>query len=116
MKEGNWDCKGFTPEAMDVINKHSWPGNVREMINRIRRAVVVQNEWIKPEDMELDAVIVDTKNQPKLKDAKNSLKKTMIQKTLHENGYNISKTARSLGISRQHLYLLKKKLDIHVPD
>ncbi|MGB3222717.1 MAG: sigma 54-interacting transcriptional regulator [Desulforhopalus sp.] len=66
MKEGNWECKGFTPEAMDVINKHSWPGNVREMINRIRRAVVVQNEWIKPEDMELDAVMFNAKNQPKL--------------------------------------------------
>jgi transcriptional regulator with PAS, ATPase and Fis domain len=81
-KEGNWDCKGFTPEAMDVINKHSWPGNVREMINRIRRAVVVQNEWIKPEDMELGAVVVNSKSQPKLKEAKNSLKKRMIQKTL----------------------------------
>jgi transcriptional regulator with PAS, ATPase and Fis domain len=66
--------------------------------------------------MELDSVVVDTKNQPNLKDAKNSLKKKMIQKTLTENGYNISKTAKSLGISRQHLYLLKKKLDITVPD
>jgi DNA-binding NtrC family response regulator len=51
-----------------------------------------------------------------LKEAKNSLKKKMIQKTLTENGYNISKTAKSLGISRQHLYLLKKKLDIYIPD
>jgi transcriptional regulator with PAS, ATPase and Fis domain len=116
LKEGNWDCKGFTPEAMDVIDKHSWPGNVREMINRIRRAVVVQDEWIRPEDMELDQVELHTKSEPRLKEAKNSLKKKMIQKTLTENGYNISRTAKSLGISRQHLYLLKKKLDIYIPD
>lgn len=116
-KEGNWDCKGFTPEAMDVINKHSWPGNVREMINRIRRAVVVQDKWIRPEDMELDAdLYTKQKNQPKLKEAKNNLKKAMIQKTLRENSYNISQTARSLGISRQHLYLLKKKLEIDIPE
>jgi transcriptional regulator with PAS, ATPase and Fis domain len=114
-KEGNWPCKGFTPAAMAAINGHSWPGNVREMINRIRRAVVVQDEWVRPEDMELDAEPYN-KSQPKLKEAKNNLKKELIQKTLTENGYNISQTARSLGISRQHLYLLKKKLAIKIPE
>ncbi len=112
-QESNWACKGFTPETMDVISKHSWPGNVREMINRIRRAVVVQDEWIRPEDMELD-VEPNTKNQPRLKEAKENLKEKMIQNALVENGYNISQTAKSLGISRQHLYLLKKKFSIEV--
>ncbi len=112
-REGNWECKGFTQEAKDAINEHSWPGNVREMLNRIRRAVVVQDDWIRPEDMELD-VKPSQKSEPRLKEAKDSLKKEMIQKALHENGHNISQTARSLGISRQHLYLLKKKLAIDV--
>jgi len=112
-KEGNWECKGFSPQAMDAINEHSWPGNVREMINRIRRAVVVQDEWIRPEDMELDVKLPE-KSQSRLKEAKDSLKKEMIEKALNENGHNISQTARVLGISRQHLYLLKKKLAIDV--
>lgn len=112
--ESNWECKGFTPEAMDAINKHSWPGNIREMINRIRRAVVVQDEWIRPEDMELD-VAPTKKRKPKLKEAKENLKEKMIQDALIENGNNVTQTAKSLGISRQHLYLLKKKFSIEVP-
>lgn len=112
--ESDWECKGFTPEALEAIDKHYWPGNVREMINRIRRAVVVQDEWIRPEDMELESNL-DKKNQPNLKAAKDNLKEKMIQNALIENGYNISQTARSLGISRQHLYLLKNKFSIDVP-
>jgi DNA-binding NtrC family response regulator len=109
-----WACNGFSPEALDAIRTHTWPGNVRELINRIRRALVVQDQWIRPRDLEL-------KDQKKvggnlrLKAAKDQLKKELIEKTLKENQFNITRTAKHLGISRQHLYVLKKKLDIEIP-
>ena len=35
------DIHGFTPEAVTAIQTHGWPGNIRELVNRIRRAVVM---------------------------------------------------------------------------
>lgn len=112
--ERRWKCKGFTPEALDVIREHAWPGNVREMINRIRRAVVIQDEWIMPEDLELKSPQRANKTS-RLKNVAKKLRKDLIESALREHQYNISQTARSLGISRPYVYLLIKNLDIHIP-
>lgn len=45
---------GISPEAMDVLCRHPWNGNVRELENTIERAVVLSaSEWIVPEDLSL---------------------------------------------------------------
>ena len=113
-REGGWSCRGFTPEALEAIRRHPWPGNVREMINRIRRAIVVQDEWITPADLEL--LPRPLKNQkPRLREAYQGWKKEVIQSALRENRYNISQTARSLGISRTYLHQLIKKGNLPIP-
>ncbi len=112
--ERAWKCKGFTPEALDVIREHAWPGNVREMINRVRRAVVVQDEWIRSKDLELESP-QETNKPSKLKAADKKLRKELVESALREHQYNISQTARSLGVSRPYVYLLIKKLGIHIP-
>jgi two-component system, NtrC family, nitrogen regulation response regulator GlnG len=38
-RETNRDLRGFTPEALDLLQRHDWPGNVRELQNCIRAAV-----------------------------------------------------------------------------
>jgi DNA-binding NtrC family response regulator len=113
-REGTWSCKGFTPEALDAIRQHPWPGNVREMINRIRRAVVLQDEWIRPEDLELEAPQLVVK-RPRLREANEHWKAELVELALREHSYNISQTARSLGISRPYLHQLIKKMGISIP-
>lgn len=113
--ERNWRCKGFTPEALDVIREYAWPGNVREMINRVRRAVVVQDESITPDDLEF-TLSPKTRRTSKLREADLNLKKEMIESTLNECRQNISQTARALGISRPYLHVLIKKLGIYTPE
>jgi transcriptional regulator with GAF, ATPase, and Fis domain len=112
-QEEGWCCKGFTPEALDCIRQHPWPGNVRELSNRIRRAVVVQEDWIRPEDLEITRSHSLTKNLP-FRMATQKLKKDMIESALRERKYNVSQTARSLGMSRPYLYTLTKKLGIQI--
>lgn len=112
--ERAWECKGFSPGALNAIRAHAWPGNVRELINRIRRALVVQNQWIEPGDLELD-VEQYAPYRPRLKAAKDQMKKELIENALQESQYNITQAAKILGISRQHLYVLKKKLNITIP-
>jgi DNA-binding NtrC family response regulator/ribosomal protein L37AE/L43A len=114
LKRGNdWACQGFTPEALDAIRGHNWPGNVREMVNRIRQAMVAQEKWIKPEDMELTLGLTVQK-ATRLKDREANARKELIRTSLAEYGYNISQTARSIGISRPYLYELIKKFNIPI--
>ena len=98
---------------MERLFQYSWPGNVRELINRIRRALVVQNKWIEPKDLELEGMRYDH-GRSNLKAANDQMKKDMIEKTLKDSHYNVTRAAQSLGISRQHLYVLRKKLDIQI--
>lgn len=109
--ERNWKCKGFSTEALNAICNHTWPGNVRELINRIRRAVVLQDDWIRPEDMQLKtSTPVGRLSSLKTTDVQH--KRQQILSALQANHFNISHTARSLGVSRPYVYTLIKKLDI----
>jgi two-component system NtrC family response regulator len=87
---------------------------VRELINRIRRAVVVQDGWIRPADMELHAR-KDNSRISKLKKADERIKQQLLLSTLRTCQFNITQTARSLGISRPYVYTLIKKFDIELP-
>jgi two-component system, NtrC family, response regulator len=109
--ERQWACRGFTQEALDAIRAHSWPGNVREMFNRIRRAVVVQDGWIRPGDLELSSQPSADRGHG-LRNAEQTTKRDLIVAAMKEHNYNITRTAMSLGLSRQYLHALVKKLNI----
>ncbi|WP_447979464.1 PEP-CTERM-box response regulator transcription factor [Candidatus Nitrospira bockiana] len=101
---------GFTPAALKAIEAYNWPGNVRELENRIKRAVVMaEGQRITHEDLELNGL---TGKSHKLKDARESIEKECIQKTLAKNRGNISKTAAELGVSRPTLHGLISKYSI----
>jgi transcriptional regulator with GAF, ATPase, and Fis domain/serine/threonine protein kinase len=95
---------GFTPEATELIKKYAWPGNVRQLKNEVERVVAfAQTEWIKPED--LDAEIREFERAPAI--TKGTLKereKKIIVDALRENKWNILRTAKSLGLTRNGLY------------
>ncbi len=61
--------KGFSPEAMDAMTSYDWPGNVREMQNRIRRGVVMaEGDFIEPSDIDLQASGQEIKTLKQLRD------------------------------------------------
>lgn len=103
---------GFTPQAIKAIEGHDWPGNVRELENRIKRAVVMtEGPRITPEDLEVSTVGAKGGNQS-LRDARESIEKEFIQRTLAKHRGNISKAAIELGISRPTLHGLLTKYSI----
>ncbi len=102
-------AQGFTRKALIAMNGHSWPGNIREMINRIRRALVMtENRLITPGDLGLDPepTSVDVVS---LDEARQKAEEVAIKSSLHYAHNNISKTAKMLGISRVTLYRLIDK-------
>ncbi len=106
--------KGFTPQAMEKLLKYSWPGNIRELMNAIERAVVLSgNEYLDAEELAL----MTADNSRDVKSLENKLsenlqleeveKRTIIDALAAARG-NKSEAARRLGITRK---TLRKKLE-----
>jgi transcriptional regulator with PAS, ATPase and Fis domain len=105
--------KEFTEDTIKAIRNYSWPGNVREIINKIRKAIIMSNgRFISPQDLDLNLEETILKTEDCLKDAKEKIEKQKLRETLEICGNNILKASKKLGISRPSLYSLKKKYGI----
>ena len=102
----------FDEKALEQIVKHSWNGNIREMENRIERAVILcENNHINVSDLDLEQIITYEHNQEDIQ--LSALEKTAIEKILIKNNNNISKSAEELGLSRASLYRRLEKYNIN---
>jgi two-component system response regulator HydG len=107
--------KGFTPQAMDRLQRYSWPGNVRELMNAIERAVVLtRSEYLTEQELppltgEEPEGEGDTSNgrQVPADMPLEEVERETIMRTLESAGGNKSEAARRLGITRK---TLRKKL------
>ena len=116
------EMPGFTPQAMAGMLAHRWPGNVRELIATIRRAVVLANgPLIDVCDLRLEAapgtVAVPAKagarprRQPssgRPEPGSETERETILQ-ALQEHRFNMTRTARGLGVSRATLYRMLQR-------
>ena len=103
---------GFSRQALAVMQSYAWPGNIRELENRIKRAVIMtQGTRLTPEDLELDSPALRYEGHT-LKEAREALEKDLIQKTLARNKGNITRTAMELGVSRPTLHELLTRYSI----
>jgi two-component system response regulator HydG len=106
--------KGFTPQAMEKLLKYSWPGNIRELMNAIERAVVLsRKEYLDAEELALmmadNSVDVDTTQNRLMENLPlEEVEKITILEALATSAGNKSEAARRLGITRK---TLRKKLE-----
>ena len=99
--------KGFSRSAMDAMISYDWPGNIREMQNRIKRAVVMaEGDYLQPQDIDLD---VTGRSLLTLKQARDAAEISAIKQVLARHDGNISKAAQDLDVSRPTLHDLIKK-------
>jgi two-component system, NtrC family, response regulator len=113
--QNNKKSLALSPDALRAIYRHRWPGNVREMQNRIKRAVIMANgKRLTADDLELTDF---SKAAPAtLKEAREAVEKEAVQNALKRNQGKITSAALELGISRPTLYELIDKLGIDRPD
>jgi DNA-binding NtrC family response regulator len=94
----------LTPGALEALRAYSWPGNVRELRNVLERAVLrAEGGEIQPSDFRLVSVLADFPAT----DARGTLAELEIQQiesVLREEGGQVAKAARRLGIPRSTLY------------
>jgi len=103
--------KGFTQSALRAIQAHPWPGNVREMENRVQRAVILaRDSYLRPEDLELEEPTAESPRT--LQDAREDAEKKLLIDALTRNAGNITRAARDIDVSRPTLHDLLRKHSI----
>lgn len=101
----------FEDKALKKIEEHSWNGNIREMENKMERAIILcENNCISVSDLDLDEITPYKETQDDLH--LSNIEKMTIQKILTKNNHNISKSAEELGLSRAALYRRIEKFNI----
>ncbi len=108
----NKRIKGFTSEAISAIDGHLWPGNVREMENKIKRAVIMTDgTLVTADDLELEKV--DGESMPfNLRQIREKSERSAILKAVNYCSGNVSQAAELLGVTRPTLYSLFNKYHI----
>ncbi len=102
--------RGFSDDALTALAAHGWPGNIREMENRMKRAVLMSEQrLISASDLEL-APGVEDMTAYDLRAARSRAERDVVQRALARSSGTLATAARLLGISRPTLYTL---LDAH---
>jgi two-component system NtrC family response regulator len=115
-QENGKDGLGFDQDALKALIRHAWPGNIRELENRVKRAVIMaEGKKITPHDLELTEVSPVPAGSS-LKEAREAVEREMIHQALRKYSGKIAPAAAELGISRPTLYELMEKLEIQRPD
>lgn len=103
--------------ALKVLNGYGWPGNVRELRNMMERLVILcPHETIEVNDLPVELNRLhnpsQTGTETPLREAKNEFEHHFIRNCLETNGWNITETAKQLGIERTNLHRKMRQYDI----
>ncbi len=125
--------RNISARAIEALKSYLWPGNIRELISKMRRAIVTADgEMIDIADLELNGprprsaagnpdsvqplemTEATQEKSGRLLDVRQHAEADAIRSALEQNRYNVSRAARQLGIARATIYKRMKKLGIQV--
>ncbi len=107
--KGGYNQHQLSVEAEHALRNYSWPGNIRELLNKVIKALIMaDNKYIMPKDLELEPEYL--KPTITLGDAENSFRKRYVLEALARNNNNKTKTAKELDITTRTLYRILDEL------
>jgi len=95
---------GFTPRAADQLARYPWPGNARELLNAVERAVVLCGERVDLDDLPEEVRAAPPGGKGPGARTLERLEKEAVLAALRENGGNRTRAAAQLGIGPATLY------------
>ncbi len=104
--------KKFTKDALDVLRRYSYPGNVRELENIIERAVILEKgPYITAESLPQSLLMfqIETTLEPDKVKSLSEINKEYVHSVLEMFGGNKSEASRVLGVSRTSLWRMLKE-------
>jgi Nif-specific regulatory protein len=112
---------GFAQATVDAMTAYSWPGNIRELENEVQRLVIQSEpdsflgpEHLSPQIRKVESTL--SRIAPKkgtLKDMMDQVERWLLQEALREHGGNKTKTAETLGITREGLHKKLSKFGLN---
>ena len=117
------DVKGLSKAASSKLVSYHWPGNIRELLNTIERAVILcEGELIEPDDIMLSTLDGDAPTPPPdtggvyVEQSIEDLERAHILRTLDATEWNKTQAAQILGIERSTLDRKLKKYGVSRPE
>jgi DNA-binding NtrC family response regulator len=120
VKQNGWKEIGFDPEAIQALQKHSWPGNIRELRNVVERLLLFAEEnrvtlatvqAAMPMQVAGESGIA-VATAGTLAERVEQVERQMILEEIKRHNQNITNTAKALGLERSHLYKKCQQLGI----
>jgi transcriptional regulator with GAF, ATPase, and Fis domain len=106
--------RGFSPAAVAAIKRYTWPGNIRQLQNRIKKALVLcDSKLLGPDDLDLGAS-QQTAIVP-LEKAKEDFQRKYVLDVLSRNDGNRTQTARDLGVDPRTIFRYLERESKPVP-
>jgi len=119
----------LTREAMEALVRYDWPGNIRELKNALERSLILaRGEEIGledlPEEIPSGQPLTSLPSsphrdlplaEPDFREAKRKFEVAYLRGKLEEHRWNVSRTARAIGLHRQSLQEKLRELDIQRP-
>ncbi len=110
----NSPVKGFAPASIAAIKKYAWPGNIRQLQNRIKKGLVLcESKLLGPDDLDLGAA-ADIGILP-LEKAREDFQRRYVLEVLERNNGNRTQTARDLGVDPRTIFRYLEKESKPVP-
>ncbi|MBS1840518.1 MAG: sigma-54-dependent Fis family transcriptional regulator [Acidobacteria bacterium] len=119
--QNNWKEKAFSEEAIQELQKYSWPGNIRELRNVVERLVLLaEGDTVEMEDVRLTLpTTVGGATQSgaipltgTLAERTESFEKEVLLAEIRRHNFHMTNVARALGLERSHLYKKCQQLGI----
>lgn len=105
-KKYKMPLKRIHPSTLRRLEKHSWPGNIRELQHAVERAVIMsESNVLEPQDFFLTNT--EEEKEASFNTTNYNLEETermLVRKVIDKHGGNISKAAKELGLTRASLY------------
>ncbi len=109
----------LSPEALAILSQHNWPGNIRELVNVLENAIIMEKDdsispaslpdyLQKKDNMSAGTVQVDGDYQT----AKDHFDRVYYHNLIQQTDGNITQAARLANVSRQHFHLRMKQLEL----
>lgn len=102
--------RGFTNECVVAMLHYYWPGNVRQLENRVKKAVIMSDRALVNEE-DLGIATGSRRKVLPLDEAAEEFKKTYVRDTLELNNWNKAQTARDLGVDPRTIFRYIEKFE-----
>jgi two-component system NtrC family response regulator len=131
------DIKGFSPDFLEALITYDWPGNIRELVHTLERALAIAHDestlFPKHLPMDIRIKLVRANIEPveantskkqaagralflRMEDFRKNMDKEYLHDLIARDGNNIKEACRLSGLSRSHLYSLLKEYNISKPE